>query len=82
MKKIADKNDEEWDNKCEEIIEEENKIKGFSKLWPYQRPLYILPIAVLASIVSGFSHLLVGVAFSKMMPILALPLEYVKAVYP
>jgi len=63
-------------------MEEENKVKGFSKLWPYQRPLIILPVAMIASIVSGFNHLLVGVTFSKMMPILAIPLEHVKKVYP
>jgi ABC-type multidrug transport system fused ATPase/permease subunit len=82
MKMVADVKDEKWIKHCDEVMEEENKVKGFSKLWPYQRPLIILPVAIICSILSGICHLSVGITFSKMMPILAIPMEHVKKVYP
>ena len=82
MIESSDKKDEVWKKNCDEIIEEENKIKGFKKLWPYQDPIAVLPIALLASFVMGCSHLMTGVAFSKMMPLLGVPMEYVKIMFP
>jgi len=78
----SDKIDAEWKKKCDEVIEEENKVKGLKKLWPYQNPLIVLPIALISSFVCGCAHVGTGVAFSKMMPILGMPFEYVKLAFP
>jgi hypothetical protein len=48
-----------------------------SKLWPFQDPIGILPIALVSSFIMGSAHLMTGVAFSKMMPLLGVPFEYV-----
>jgi len=42
----------------------------------------ILPVAILCSFISGISHIMTGVAFSKMMPLLGVPFEYVKLMFP
>ena len=80
--KDSNKKDEVWKKKCDEVIETENKVGPMKKLWPYQHPIIIFPVAVLASFIMGCSHLLTGVAFSKMMPILGVPFEYVHFMFP
>lgn len=41
-----------------------------------------LPIALLGSFVCGICHVSTGIAFSKMMPLLGIPFEYVHYAYP
>ena len=72
----------EFQEKVDKVMEEEKKVKGFSKLWPYNKPIAALPIALLASFICGCSHLTTAVVFSKMMPLLGLPFEYIPYMFP
>ena len=62
----CEKKDEE---KKEELkkFDEEMADGGFSRLWPYQIPGWVIPIAALGSAVSGACMPVFGVIFSKIM---------------
>ena len=62
----CEKRDEE---KKEELkkFDEEMADGGFSRLWPYQIPGWVIPIAALGSAVSGACMPVFGVIFSKIM---------------
>lgn len=75
-KKIVDAFDEKLEAEHKALAEEFAKTSGFSKLMPYNKPVHFIPMAILASMISGSAVPIFGVYFGRMLTLLSTPKYY------
>lgn len=69
--KEADKKEEEEYKKFLEEIDED----GFSRLLPYNKPMYLVGLGLIFSAIAGATQPVFGVVFSKLLSVLMKPLN-------
>lgn len=81
MKQIIDKKDEEEKKKFDAIVEKAAETSGFSKLMPYNKPSYLIFVAVINSVINGSAMPVFGLIFSMILSVLTAPPEFLVAAY-
>lgn len=74
--KKADEIDQKEQDHLDELAKENEKVSGFSKLFPYNNPKSIIPVAVLGAILNGSFQPILGVLFAKLLNYLSVPFVY------
>ena len=75
MHQLINKYDEEYEEKLKKILEDNEKIGSFSKVWPFNSPKILVLPAILGSIMKGLTMPIYGIVFSRVMTILTVPPE-------
>ena len=69
----ADTNDAKIDAEIKELMDENEKLSGFSRLMVYQKPCVLIFVACLSSIVTAAAQPATGIVFSKLLTLLTYP---------
>jgi ATP-binding cassette, subfamily B (MDR/TAP), member 1 len=78
MLEQADEIDKKKQEELDKLAEENEKIGGYTKLQPYNKPVYLIVLATIGSIINGAVQPVLGIVFAKILTLLCTPKEYLE----
>lgn len=81
IKEKADKADALYKEELEKLEEENKKVSGYSKLAPYNKPMYLIIVATFGAMINGSLQPILGVVFAKMLGLLSAPKDLLALVH-
>jgi len=71
----AKEKDEKEEEEIKEYLKPFNETSDFNKIFKYNNPIILIPIACLCSAAAGFTQPFLGVIFAKVMNLLTVPVD-------